>query len=37
VLGLFAELFQRWARWQPRGGFGHGDLLSRAARVRTPG
>ena len=37
VLCLFAELFQRWTRWQPRGGFGHDDLLSRAARVRTPG
>ena len=35
--GLFAELFQRRTRGQPRGGVGHDDLLSRAARVRTPG
>jgi hypothetical protein len=37
ILGLFAELLQRRTRGQPRGGVGHGDLLSRAARVRTPG
>jgi hypothetical protein len=35
--GLFAELLQRWTRGQPRGGVGHDDLLSSAARVRTSG
>jgi hypothetical protein len=34
---LFPEVLERWTRGQPRGGVGHGDLLSRAARVRTPG